>query len=325
MKFGAVVAVALVTGLLATACGSSNTSTGSKHRVPPTASMKPLDKVGAGEGLLNLIAWEGYVDDSWKKSFEQTTGCQVHAQYAGSSDEMVSLMQSGGGGQWDMVSASGDADLRLIYGGDVKPMNEKLITDWPNFQTYFKNPQYNTIDGIHYGISLQWGPNVLLYNTNKFKIPPTSWSAVYDNSNKGLVTAYDYPITIADAALYLSKSQPSLGIKDPYELTKKQFDATVALLMQQRQSSGRAGSVLRRDARQHQGVRRDGSPAGRLVRAVPRLRAWLVHRHDPFLEDARDHLRGWKRKLHPIRPVGFGLDHDQGLASCREGVGVREA
>ena len=235
MKFGAVVAVALVTGLLATACGSSNTSTGSKHRVPPTASMKPLDKVGAGEGLLNLIAWEGYVDDSWKKSFEQTTGCQVHAQYAGSSDEMVSLMQSGGGGQWDMVSASGDADLRLIYGGDVKPMNEKLITDWPNFQTYFKNPQYNTIDGIHYGISLQWGPNVLLYNTNKFKIPPTSWSAVYDNSNKGLVTAYDYPITIADAALYLSKSQPSLGIKDPYELTKKQFDATVALLMQQRQ------------------------------------------------------------------------------------------
>src|SRR5438105_13923820 len=114
-------------------------------------------------------------------------------------------------------------------------MNEKLIPDWTNFQTYFKNPPYNTISGIHYGISLQWGPNVLLYNTDKFKIAPTSWSAVYDASNTGLVTAYDYPITIADAALYLSKSQPSLGIKDPYELTKKQFDATVALLMQQRQ------------------------------------------------------------------------------------------
>src|SRR5256712_13038353 len=154
MKFGAVVAVAMVTGLLATACGSSNTSTGSKHRVPPTASMKPLDKVGAGEGLLNLIAWEGYVDDSWKKSFEQTTGCQVHAQYAGSSDEMVSLMQNGGGGQWDMVSASGDADLRLIYGGGVRPRNGKLISDWPNFPKDFQKPPENPNEGGASAISL---------------------------------------------------------------------------------------------------------------------------------------------------------------------------
>ena len=44
----------------------------------------------------------------------------------------------------------------------------------------------------------------------------------------------DNPIQIADAALYLMKSQPSLGIKDPYELTQKQFDATVNLLKQQR-------------------------------------------------------------------------------------------
>src|SRR5438876_6936953 len=101
MKFGAVVAVALVTGLLATACGSSNTSTGSKHRVPPTASMKPLDKVGAGEGQLHLIRRSGYVDDCRQKPSEQTTGRQVHAQYAGSSADRVSLRQNGAGAQWD--------------------------------------------------------------------------------------------------------------------------------------------------------------------------------------------------------------------------------
>jgi putative spermidine/putrescine transport system substrate-binding protein len=232
MKFGAVAAVAM---LLVVACGSNNPNTGNTAQQPPTANIKPPDKIGAGEGQLNLIAWEGYVDDSWARPFTQQTGCVVNAKYAGSSDEMTSLMKDGGGGQYDMVSASGDADLRLIYGGDVKPMNEKLIPDWTNFQTYFKAPPYNTINGVHYGISLQWGPNTLLYNTTKFKIAPTSWSAVYDPSNKGIVTAYDYPITIADAALYLSKSQPTLGIKDPYELTKKQFDATVALLTQQRQ------------------------------------------------------------------------------------------
>jgi putative spermidine/putrescine transport system substrate-binding protein len=232
MKLGA---LAGVVALLLTACGSTTTTTGSTQAQPPTAGMKPLDKIGAGEGQLNLIAWEGYTDDSWVKPFTQQTGCVVNAKYAGSSDEMVSLMKDGGGGQWDMVSASGDADLRLIYGGDVRPMNDKLIPDFANFDEYFKTPPYNTINGIHYGISLQWGPNVLLYNTKKFPNPPTSWSAVYDPANKGLVTAYDYPITIADAALYLMKSQPKLGIKDPYELTKAQFDASVQLLTTQRQ------------------------------------------------------------------------------------------
>ena len=80
-----------------------------------------LQKIGKGEGQLNLIAWEGYAQPQWVKPFEQQTGCQVNAKYAGSSSEMVSLMANGGGGQYDLVSASGDADLRLIYGGDVKP------------------------------------------------------------------------------------------------------------------------------------------------------------------------------------------------------------
>src|SRR5215467_11926312 len=135
MRFGAVAAVmAVLVGV--TACGQTSTGGGTTQQQPPTASMKPLDKVGAGEGALNLIAWEGYTDDSWVKAFTQQTGCVVNAKYAGSSDEMVSLMKDGGGGQWDMVSASGDADLRLIYGGDVKPMNEKLIPDFANFDAY---------------------------------------------------------------------------------------------------------------------------------------------------------------------------------------------
>jgi putative spermidine/putrescine transport system substrate-binding protein len=113
-------------------------------------------------------------------------------------------------------------------------MNTALIPDWSNFQPYFQSPPYNTISGIHYGISLQWGPNTLLYNTKKFANKPTSWAALYDPANKGLITVPDNAIQIADAALYLSKTQPSLKINDPYELTQTQFDAVVALLKQQR-------------------------------------------------------------------------------------------
>jgi len=225
----ALAAVAIVT---VAGCGSTSTA-GVTTQPPPTANMKPQSSIGAGEGQLNLIAWGGYVDKSWADPFTQQTGCKINEKDAGSSDEMVSLMADGGGGQWDMVSASGDADLRLIYGGDVRPMNVSLIPDWQNFQDQFKAPAFNTIDGIHYGISLQWGPNTLLYSTKQFPNPPTSWSVIYDPQYKGLITIPDNPIQIADAALYLSKKQPSLGIKDPYELKQKQFDAVVNLLKQQ--------------------------------------------------------------------------------------------
>ncbi|HEY3193802.1 MAG TPA: ABC transporter substrate-binding protein [Candidatus Dormibacteraeota bacterium] len=227
-------AIVAAAALVAVAACGGNTTGGSTSKPPPTANIKPPTSVGAGEGQLNLIAWEGYVDTSWTKPFTAKTGCKVSPKYAGTSDEMFTLMADGGGGQWDMVSASGNASIRLIYAGDVKPMNPDLIPDWPNFQTYFKAPPYNTISGIHYGISLQWGPNVLLYNTKKFPTAPTSWSVIYDKGLSGLITAYGDPMTIADAALYLAKAKPDLGIKDPYELTQKQFDAAIALLKEQK-------------------------------------------------------------------------------------------
>jgi putative spermidine/putrescine transport system substrate-binding protein len=227
------VCMAAATVIAATACGSTNTPSGPTLQVPPTANIKPPTSIGAGEGQLNLVLWDGYADKSWVDPFTAATGCKVNQHPAGSSDEMVSLMANGGGGNWDMVSASGDADLRLIYSGDVVPMNTALIPDWTNFQTYFQSPPYNTIMGVHYGISLQWGPNTLLYNTKKFVNPPTSWSVIYDPANKGLITVPDNPIQIADAALYLSKTKPSLKITDPYELTQPQFDAAVALLKAQ--------------------------------------------------------------------------------------------
>src|SRR3954464_13035788 len=126
------------------------------------------------KGTLKLIAWEGYTPPQWVKPFDQKTGCDVKAKYGGSSDEMVTLMRQGGGGQYDMVSASGDASLRLIYGKDVQPVNVNLVPDWKNFIPQLKSPSHNTVDGKHYGVSLQWGPNVLLYNTSKVSPAPTS-------------------------------------------------------------------------------------------------------------------------------------------------------
>ena len=207
-----------------TACGSSSSSTSSAS-LPTT--------IGTGEGQLNMIAWEGYAQPEWVKPFEKQTGCVVHAKYAGSSDEMVALMRQGGS-QYDLVSASGDASLRLIRGGDVRQVNVALVPEWKNFIPQLQSPPHNTVEGKHYGISLQWGPNILMYNTKLIHPAPASWSSIYSGQYKGQITVPNNPIQIADAALYLSKKDPSLGISDPYELTEAQLNAAVKLLKEQR-------------------------------------------------------------------------------------------
>jgi putative spermidine/putrescine transport system substrate-binding protein len=58
-------------------------------------------------------------------------------------------------------------------------------------------------------------------------------------SNKGRVQAFDGPIYIADAALYLMGKKPELGIKDPYELNEEQYKAALDLLRTQRTLVGR--------------------------------------------------------------------------------------
>ena len=239
-RYQAALALAGV-ALISAGCGSSGSggtppsgTVGPAGQTVPTASMPVLQKIGKGEGKLNLIAWEGYLQPQWVKPFETQSGCQVNAKYAGSSDEMVALMKNGGGGQYDMVSSSGDADLRILYAGDARPVNINLIPSWKQFFPAFQSPPFNTINGVHYGVSLQWGPNVLMYSKKAFPTAPTSWSVIYDKKYQGQVTVPDNPIQIADAALYLQKHNASLGITDPYELTQPQFQAAVNLLAGQK-------------------------------------------------------------------------------------------
>ncbi|MGB9092427.1 MAG: putative ABC transporter substrate-binding protein YdcS [Pseudomonas farsensis] len=201
-------------------------------------------KLGAGEGQLDIIAWPGYIErgDSdkaydWVTGFEKQTGCKVNVKTAATSDEMVSLMTKGG---YDLVTASGDASLRLIAGKRVQPINTALIGNWKNLDPRLQNGAWYVVKDQVYGTPYQWGPNVLLYNTEVFKTPPTSWSVVLEpqnlpdgKPNKGRVQAYDGPIYIADAALYLKTTQPELGIQSPYELTEKQYQAVLELLRKQ--------------------------------------------------------------------------------------------
>ncbi|MEU5882796.1 ABC transporter substrate-binding protein [Spirillospora sp. NPDC047279] len=197
-------------------------------------------EIGPGEGRLNLVAWAGYAEDGssdravdWVTPFERATGCAVTTKVADTSDSMVALMKTG---RYDGVSASGDASLRLIYGGEVAPVNTGLLANYADIAPYLKNQPYNSVKGQMYGAPHGYGANLLMYRTDKFPQPPTSWNVVWDEKSPaaGHIAAYDSPIYIADAALYLKTHRPDLGIKDVYALDREQFDASVGLLKKQR-------------------------------------------------------------------------------------------
>jgi putative spermidine/putrescine transport system substrate-binding protein len=231
-----------------------------------------MTAVGDGEGELNIVAWPGYIERGetdkaydWVTKFEEATGCKVNVKTANTSDEMVALMNEGG---FDLVTASGDASLRLVAGKRVQAINTDLIPSWSKVDDRLKDAPWFTVDGVHYGVPYQWGPNVLMYNTNVFKEPPKSWSVVFEEqtlpdgqSNKGRVQAYDGPIHIADAAQYLMAHKPELGIKNPYELNEDQYKAALDLLRQQRELVGRYwhDAMIQVDDFKNEGVVASGS------------------------------------------------------------------
>ena len=248
-RFRGAMAIGAALALVLAACGSDDNSGSSSDTAGGGGTAGPdlkvpdlptLDKLGDGEGKLNIIAWAGYAEDGstdpsidWVTPFEQKTGCQVTVKIGNTSDEMVSLMQSGG---YDGVSASGDASLRMIVAGLAAPVNTSLVPSYADIFPFLKNRSWNSVNGQMYGIPHGWGANILMYNTDVVKPAPDSWSAVFDPNSpyKGKITAYDSPIYIADAALYLMKTKPDLKITNPYALDKDQFAAAVDLLKQQK-------------------------------------------------------------------------------------------
>jgi putative spermidine/putrescine transport system substrate-binding protein len=229
-------AVISIVALLVSACSSTNTGSSATPAPSYPASIGPL------EDSLNLVAWVGYVEDGstdkaydWVHPFEASVGgkCKINVKTAGTSNDMKTLIDSG---DYDGVSASGNLSGRLVAAKEAAPVNVDLVPNYKDLYPALKDQPYNTFNGVHYGIPHGRGANLLAWRTDLVPGNLDSWSTLFDANTpaKGKLSVYDDPIYIADAAVYLMSTQPDLGIKNPYELDQKQFDAAVALLRIQR-------------------------------------------------------------------------------------------
>ena len=211
-----------------------------------TPAPSTITELGEGEGKVKVLAWPGYVEDGttspdvdWVSSFEDETGCEVTVQTFGTSDEAFTLFQTNPT-EYDVISASGDASLRLVAGGFVQPVNVDLIPSYAEVFEDLKNKDYNTVDGVHYGVPHGRGANVLMWRTDEVTAAPTKWAELFDPESPyaGKFSVYDAPIYIADAAVVLMKSKPELNITNPYSLDETQLQAAIDLLNAQKPAVG---------------------------------------------------------------------------------------
>jgi putative spermidine/putrescine transport system substrate-binding protein len=222
-------ATAMALALVAAACGDDDDG----------GSSGAQEEIGEGEGAISILAWPYYAENGskdpeidWVSAFEDDTGCKATIKEFGTSDEAFTLF---GSGDYDVVSASGDSSLRSVAAGDAAEINTSLIENYADLAPFLKEKAWNSVDGTVYGIPHGWGANVLQFNTEEVTPAPDSWGAVFDPDSPyaGKIAAYNSPIYIADAALYLMATKPDLGITNPYSLDETQFNAAVDLLKEQ--------------------------------------------------------------------------------------------
>jgi putative spermidine/putrescine transport system substrate-binding protein len=236
MRLRGIATLAAAAAIVVGACtsGGGGAASGSPAPSVPT-------ELGSTQGQsINVLAWPGYVENGstdptvdWVTDFQTQSGCKVNPQIFGTSDEAYTLFSTNPE-QFDVISASGDASLRLVRGGFVQPVNIDLFKSYPDIFEALKNQPYNTVDGVHYGVPHGRGSNLLMWRTDEVTPPPTSWAQMFDPASGYKVSIYDAPIYIADAAVVLMKTKPELKITNPYALDDTQFQAAVDLLKQQK-------------------------------------------------------------------------------------------
>ena len=222
--------------VVAAGCGGGDDGGGVSTAIEGLgSSLEEIQELARDEGEVNVVQWAGYAQ--LVNEFTAATGCKVNTKDGATSDDMISLIQTGA---YDGVSASGNASVRLMTTGDVAPIDTDFIPNYADVQEGIKNKDYNSLDGQPYGVPHGRGPNYLMFRTDVVPEATDSWNVIWDASGpyNGKLSIYDDSIFIADAAVYLKATRPELNITNPYELDDEQFNAAVDLLKQQAPNVG---------------------------------------------------------------------------------------
>ncbi|RBQ14403.1 ABC transporter substrate-binding protein [Spongiactinospora rosea] len=225
-------------GAALAACGGAGVATADSSRAAtrttpspkPTPTPTPTASLDEGEGLLTVLSYRGYTEwggndpkVNWVAPFERETGCKVTTlDHVRNAEELHKAYDAA---PYDVVAAGPEAAGRLITEGKVGPVNTALLPDYDDIPKRLRTlPAYNR-GGKVYGVPYLWETTQLAYDAEGER--PRGADALFRSDAAAIE---DDPLSIAVAALALSRTEPDLGVKDPFQLTPAQLDRALTLL-----------------------------------------------------------------------------------------------
>jgi len=191
---------------------------------------KAVDLAALKGSTLNILAWEGYADASFTKVFEEKYGVTVKGTYFGSSDELVSKLQSGGGASYDVITPSSDVAGYIVSSDLVEPIDVEQIAAWKSLSPVLKDMKDVQKGGKTYGMPFTWGPDYLIYDADEIKETPTSWNLFFDPKYKGKIAMYDDISSIYLVAQLMGYDKKDQSVL--YNMTEDQLLACKAKLVE---------------------------------------------------------------------------------------------
>jgi putative spermidine/putrescine transport system substrate-binding protein len=223
----AAAACALALALGTAGCGGGGSSSTSQEQ-PSTVVANGLPEP---EGVLRVLAREGYTEDSWIVPFQEQTGCRVTVRYLGPGDDAATILSQG---SYDVVTLASEELPKLAVARVIRPIDPALVPQFRTLRQGLREIPALVRGGALLGIPFQWGPNLLIWNSKTLAHRPISWNALFLKRNKGRISIPDDPLQIADAALLAESQHPSLHIRSPFQLSEKQLRAALKLLTVQK-------------------------------------------------------------------------------------------
>ncbi|KAB2872992.1 MAG: ABC transporter substrate-binding protein [Bauldia sp.] len=177
---------------------------------------------------LRILAWEGYADPDWVKEFEEKTGADVNVVFIGTDDEIWAKIKGSEGKDFDLFAVNTAQLQRYLDLGLVEPIDLDKIPNQKQTLPLFQDLSKVTgvmRDGKVYAIPYAFDSIGLIYDTDKVKTPPDSWSVMWDPQYAGKVLGYD------NGEHNFTITALTQGVDNPYHLTEEQLKAAEAKLV----------------------------------------------------------------------------------------------
>src|SRR5581483_4258012 len=137
---------------------------------------EPNPRVQVTSKELNLFVWTEYIPPDVQECFELVYGIKVNRDEYSANEEMYAKL-SAGGTSYDLVQPTDYIVSLMVRQGLLQKLDKSKLTVMGNFDPNYLNLSFDP--GNEYTIPYQAGTDAIVYNADKVKDPPKSWSDLW--------------------------------------------------------------------------------------------------------------------------------------------------